>query len=58
MTKDNYKTCQGCGIVIDFDAYCLEREDRMNHDGDMKCEQVQCPVCKTWMPDEKWVEVS
>lgn len=57
MNNENYITCEGCGVVLDSSTYCLEREYRLNHDQDKKCEHIKCPVCKTWTPNEKWEEI-
>jgi len=50
----NLISCQGCGVVIDFDSYALEKEERTNHDQDKICEHAKCPVCKAWIPSEDW----
>jgi hypothetical protein len=55
-SMSNYITCDGCGVVLDFNSYALTKEERFNHDGDKVCEHTQCPVCKTWTPSGEWEE--
>jgi len=54
----NYITCKNCGVVLDADSHAMDHEELYNHDQDMKCDHVQCPVCKRYTHNGDWKEVS
>jgi len=53
----NYKSCENCGVVVDFDVPALEHEDAYTHDQDRKCDSVVCPVCRVAVLSEEWEDV-
>lgn len=52
-----YKSCQNCGVVIDFDVPGLDQDEIFNHDQDKKCMAIKCPVCKEFIPSGEWEKV-
>lgn len=48
------KSCNYCGVVVDVNVACLSHDILFNHDGDMYCDAVVCPVCKELIEAGDW----
>ena len=52
----SYLSCNSCGVVVDPNTHTMESETIYNHDQDKTCTAYKCPVCKSFIPDEAWVD--
>lgn len=52
----NLKSCDQCGVVVNYDTPGLQHIEIYNHDGDQKCDAVICPVCKEPIASDEWEE--